>query len=388
MRRIVSLFLLIILSFSVAAAQDTPVPSPDANLVELTQIDSAYDRPLYVTNAGDGSGRLFVVEQSGNIWVFQDGAPLRPAFLDVSDLISPDVFNSGYTERGLLGLAFHPDYENNGLFYINYTDQAGSSVVAQYQVSADDPNVADPSSAEILLTVEQPFANHNGGHLAFGPDGYLYISLGDGGSAGDPQGNGQDLSTLLGAILRIDVDGEGGYTIPEDNPFVNDANAAPEIWHYGLRNAWRFSFDRETGDQYIADVGQNQWEEVNFVPAGQGGVNFGWNIMEGTHAYSGAPITDDLYLPFAEYPHSEGISVTGGYVYRGEAIPSLQGVYLYGDFATGTIWAAYRDESGEWVNEPFMNRTGRTISSFGEDENGELYLVDYGGALFQFTPAG
>ncbi len=389
MRRIVFVLLVCALSVSFAVAQDAPqsaeVPAPDANLITLTQIDSGYDRPLFVTHAGDGSGRLFMVEQSGRVWVLHNNVPLETPFLDVSQLISPELFNGGYSERGLLGLAFHPNYADNGLLFVNYTDQRGASVVARYQVS-DDPDQVDATSGAILMTVEQPYANHNGGHLEFGPDGYLYISLGDGGSAGDPLGNAQNRSTLLGTILRVDVDNGTPYSIPADNPFVDAADAAAEIWLYGIRNSWRFSFDSVTNDLYVADVGQNRVEEVNFIPAGQGGLNLGWNIMEGSQAYSGAPITPDLLLPIAEYPHSEGISVTGGYVYRGANIPSLYGAYIYGDFATGTIWTAFRDEAGEWVSPKLINRSGRTISSFGVDEAGELYLVDYGGTLFQFTP--
>ena len=249
----------------------------------LESFASGFTRPLYVTHAGDGSGRLFVVEQGGMIWVLQDGQQLDTPFLDVSDRVSPEALGSGYSERGLLGLAFHPNYAENGVFFINYTDRNGTSVTSRFSVSADDPNVADAASEEQLLMVEQPFANHNGGHLAFGPDGYLYLALGDGGSGGDPQNNAQNLSTLLGTILRLDVDADEGYAIPDDNPFVAQDDARPEIWAWGLRNPWRFSFDRETGDLYIADVGQNEWEEVNFQPASSpGGENYGWNPYEGS----------------------------------------------------------------------------------------------------------
>jgi glucose/arabinose dehydrogenase len=295
--------------------------------------------------------------------------------------------SSSYTERGLLGLAFHPDYANNGLFFIDYTDQNGNSVIARYHVSADDPNKADPSSATQLLYVQQPFANHNGGDLAFGPDGYLYAAFGDGGSGGDPQGNGQNPSTLLGSILRLDVNAADGYAVPDSNPFAGSGSARPEIWAWGLRNAWRFSFDRTTGDLYIADVGQNNWEEVNFQPASSaGGQNYGWNAYEATHVYSGQPPASDVVMPILEYDHGGGrCSITGGYVYRGEQIPGLQGYYFYGDWCSGTIWAAQRDNAGDWSTTVSL-QSGRQISSFGEDEAGELYLVDYGGAVLRFEP--
>ncbi len=354
---------------------------------QLVPVASGFSRPLYVTHAGDGSGRLFVVEQGGAIRVIKDGVVLAQPFLDVSGLISREALEDGYTERGLLGLAFHPGYADNGWLYINYTDVNGHTVVARYTVSADDPDRADPASAAPLLYVQQPYANHNGGHMAFGPDGYLYVSLGDGGSGGDPDGNGQNLATLLGSILRLDVNVADGYAIPADNPFVDREGAHPEIWAWGLRNVWRFSFDRATGDLYLADVGQNQWEEINFQPVSSaGGENYGWNAFEGTHVYSGQPAVSAVVAPVLEYAHSNGrCSVTGGYVYRGERIPALQGVYLYGDWCTGTIWSAQRDAGGFWQAVVSLE-SGRSISSFGEDEAGELYLVDYGGEVLRFEP--
>ncbi|MBN1964445.1 MAG: PQQ-dependent sugar dehydrogenase [Anaerolineae bacterium] len=353
----------------------------------VVEVASGLSRPLFVTHAGDGSGRVFVVEQTGKILVMQNDAVLQTPFLDVSDQISPDALGGGYSERGLLGLAFHPDYAENGQFFINYTDRQGSTVVARYAVSADDPNRADPASAVQILYVPQPYANHNGGDLAFGPDGYLYVAMGDGGSGGDPQGNGQNLGTLLGTILRLDVNTSETYTIPPDNPFVSDPAARPEIWAWGLRNPWRFSFDRATGDLYVADVGQTQWEEVNFQPADSaGGENYGWNAYEGQHGYSGAPAASDVVPPILEYSHANGwCSITGGYVYRGENIPGLQGYYLYGDWCTGTIWTAQRDEAGNWQASISLE-TGRRISSFGEDEAGELYLVDHDGTILRFEP--
>jgi glucose/arabinose dehydrogenase len=256
--------------------------------------------------------------------------------------------------------------------------------VARYHATGD---TADPNSAVTILTQRQPFPNHNGGMMAFGPEGYLYIALGDGGSGGDPQGNGQKLDTWLGKILRIDVSGDA-YTVPDSNPFVGQSGAQPEIWAYGLRNPWRFSFDRATGDLYMGEVGQNAWEEVNFQPADSaGGENYGWNLYEGTHPYAGGSTTG-LTMPVAEYPHSEGISISGGYVYRGTQIPDLVGAYLYGDFGTGTIWSLYRDADGQWQNNVFMRLSGTSISSFGEGEDGELYVVDYNGAILRFEPAG
>ncbi len=366
--------------------RETP---PDATLVTFTPFASGFAKPLFATHAGDDSGRLFVVEQTGRIWIVgPDGARLETPFLDLSTTVTPV---SGYSEQGLLGLAFHPDYAENGRFFVNYTDREGTSVVAEYAVANNDPDVANAVSGRELLRVAQPYANHNGGMMAFGPDGYLYISLGDGGSAGDPQVNGQNPWTLLGSILRIDVDSEERpYGIPEDNPFVAAGNGAPEIWAWGLRNVWRFSFDRATGDFYLADVGQNLWEEVNFQAADSpGGENYGWNRYEGTHPYSGGDAPADMVLPVAEYAHNEGgCSISGGYVYRGAAVPELEGVYFFGDWCTGNVFALYRDSAEAWQRVLFTQLPGKLISSFGEDEAGELYIVDYGGGgLWRMEPA-
>ncbi|MBZ0288791.1 MAG: PQQ-dependent sugar dehydrogenase, partial [Anaerolineae bacterium] len=377
-----------IISAGLVQAQDAVrTAAPDGSQYQLVEVASGLVRPVFLTHAGDGSGRMFIVEQNGRIWVMKDGSLLATPFLDVSKIISRDA-----SERGLLGLAFHPDFEQNGQFFINYTDIGGDTAVARYTVSTDNPDAAAPDSAEIILSIHQPYANHNGGDIAFGPDGYLYIGMGDGGSAGDPQGNGQNPAALLGKILRVAVngtDGEQSYVIPADNPYVNNAELAPEVWAMGLRNPWRFSFDRATGDLYVADVGQNQYEEVNFQPAGStGGENYGWNITEGTHQYSGAPIPEGLTNPFFEYRHSDGgCSVTGGYVYRGEVLTDLQGVYLFGDYCSGTVWASYRDAAGAWQTNVFMETSYR-ISSFGEDESGEVYLIDHGGSVLRFTAAG
>lgn len=387
-----AVILLALLVFVVPAfAQDTPVTvldtPPLADNVRLVQVADGFTRPLYLTHAGDGSGRLFVVEQGGRIFIIQDGERLETPFLNVSHLISAEAASGqGYSERGLLGLAFDPNYAENGYFFINYTDLQGTTQIVRYTVSDADPNVADPESAVQFLWQNQPFNNHNGGHITFGTDGYLYAGLGDGGMGGDPLGAGQDLSTWLGKILRIDVSGDV-YAVPEDNPFVDQDGALPEIWAYGIRNPWRFSFDSQTGDLYMADVGQAQWEEVNFQPADStGGENYGWNIYEGTHPYSGATLPANVTLPVAEYNHSQGISITGGYVYRGELLPELNGVYFYGDFGSGNVWALWRDSSFSWHSTAFFPNAPHSISSFGEDEAGELYLIDYNGKVMRFAP--
>ena len=348
----------------------------------LVEVVNGLKNPLYVTAAKDGSGRLFVVEQDGLIRVIRDGKRLQAPFLDVKALVSRDG-----SERGLLGLAFHPRYADNGTFFINYTDTNGDTVVTRYRVSADDPDRADANSTDMIIQVDQPYPNHNAGQLAFGPDGYLYVGLGDGGSAGDPQRNGQNGHALLGKMLRLDVDAVNAgtpYSIPPNNPFIGRPDFAPEIWVYGLRNPWRYSFDRATGDLYIADVGQNTWEEIDFQPAGsRGGENYGWNVYEGLHPFQNSQAVDAV-PPIAEYSHADGCSVTGGYVYRGNTLPDLQGTYLFGDFCSGTIWATKRDTNGAWQTRILMN-SGMPISSFGEDEVGELYVVNYGGSLLRLT---
>ncbi len=388
---LIALLLMALLVLAAPAIMQAADPAqPDPASISLEPVVTGLVRPLYVTHAGDNSGRLFLVEQGGKIWVIENGQRFDQPFLDVSGLISPEATSSGgYTERGLLGLAFHPDYAENGRLFVNYTDRNGNTVVAGYQVSADDPNVADPNSAVTIFTAQQPYSNHNGGYLAFGPDGTLYIGFGDGGSQGDPQNNAQNLASPLGKILRIDVDAEDApYAIPADNPFANTAGALPEIWALGLRNPWRFSFDRDTGDMWIGDVGGSAWEEVNFQPFDwAGGANYGWNRVEGMHETGTGPVPAGAILPVAEYSHRDGISISGGYVYRGEAIPALQGVYLYGDFGSGTIWSLVPTGNGTFASQVFMPYSGMTISSFGQDEAGELYVVDYQGTLFRFAPA-
>jgi glucose/arabinose dehydrogenase len=375
------------LAITARAQGDPAVPSrpPTDDDFQLTEIATGLNRPLYLTNAGDE--RLFVLEQGGLIKLIVDGVVQATPFLDLSSIISPDARQQGgYSERGLLGLAFHPDYANNRVFYVHYTDINGDTVIARYLTLRDNPNAADPSSAAIVLTQSQPYANHNGGQIAFGPDGYLYIALGDGGGGGDPLEAGQDLQTWLGKILRIDPALDGSYSVPADNPFVNGGGLS-EIWAYGLRNPWRFSFDALTGDLYIADVGQNAWEEVNFQAADSaGGENYGWNFLEGNHPYSGRAAPSDVVMPVAEYAHSFGSSVSGGYVYRGENIPALVGAFIYGDFTSGMMWSLYRDAAGEWQNN-VLTDTPMAISSFGVDAAGELYVLDYSGRIQRFDPA-
>jgi glucose/arabinose dehydrogenase len=365
------------------AALPSPTPAPpafvttlpDPSLFAWQRIPGDFRRPVDVQDPGDG--RLFVVEQRGRIRVVQGGAVLPDLFIDLTDRVG--VFGN---EQGLLGLALHPDFASNGLLYVNYTDLNGDTVISRFQLSAD-PSRADPSSERTLLQYDQPYPNHNGGGMAFGPDGYLYIGSGDGGSAGDPHGNGQRLDTFLGKLLRIDVDHGDPYAIPPDNPFPS----RPEVWAYGLRNPWRFSFDPLTGDLYIGDVGQNQWEEVDFQAGGSpGGANYGWSILEGTHIYEGGA-TVGLTLPVAEYSHDVNCSVTGGVVVRDPSLPELEGVYLYGDYCSGLVWGLVRDPSGAWLSAVLF-QTGFNISSFGKGQAGEVYLLDHNGALYRLGRAG
>lgn len=373
------------LTATVTVIIPTPTPTP-VTVTELPDpsgytwhlVVSGLDKPEGLANAGDNSGRLFIIEQAGLVRILQDGNLLTAPFLD----LTMNVSCCG--EQGLLGLAFHPKYRENGLFYVDYTEKVGNqlyTVISRFNVSANDPNLADPASEMRLLQIEQPFQNHNGGELQFGPEGYLYIGMGDGGSAGDPLGNGQSNETLLGKILRIDVDSSEPYAIPPGNPFA-EGGGLWEIWLYGLRNPWRFSFDRLNGDLYVGDVGQDSWEEISYLPAGNpGGENLGWSFYEGSHPYRGSPPLDAVFvMPVVEYGHDLGNSITGGYVYRGRELPSWQGVYIYGDFSSGRVWGLLHLPDGGWQNA-IMYDTNANISSFGLDENGELYLVDYKGNL-------
>jgi glucose/arabinose dehydrogenase len=348
-------------------------------------------RPVDLQHANDQSNRLFVVEQAGIIKVFQNDSQVSSAgeFLNITGRV-----DDGGNEEGLLGLAFHPDYQNNGYFYVNYTaNQPNRTVISRFSVSSANPDLADPNSELVLLEFSQPHSNHNGGQIAFGPsDGYLYIATGDGGSFGDPDCNAQDLTTLLGAILRIDVDTTSGnlaYGIPPDNPFINNSNGfREEIFAYGLRNPWRFSFDPERGQLWAADVGQNAWEEIDLIINGG---NYGWSIFEGNHCYNSPwpcnPPCDStgLIMPVWEYDHSLGQSITGGFVYRGQTVPELIGKYIYADYVSGRIWALEHDTSGTVQNSELIN-SSLLISSFGIDENRELYICAFDGKIYRFQP--
>jgi len=358
-----------------------PGPSGAVPPLALTTVVTGLNNPVDFQQPNDGTNRFFVVEQAGTIRIIQAGAVLPAAFLDIRSRV---LFGG---EQGLLGLAFHPNYRQNRLFYVNYVrNSGGQTIIAEYSASSLDPNQADPSSERILLTVNQPFSNHKGGQLVFGVDGFLYIGLGDGGSGGDPLGNGQSLQTLLGKMLRIDVNATSGaqqYGIPPDNPFAA-GGGLPEIWAYGLRNPWRFSFDRgNTNRLFCADVGQDRFEEIDLIVRGG---NFGWNVMEGAHCFnpsSGCNMAG-LILPIAEYDHSEGDAVIGGYVYRGTAIPQLVGAYLMGDFGSGRIWILQETSPGTFTRSLGL-MTGRNISSFGQDLAGEVYVVDYSGSVLRLT---
>lgn len=351
-------------------------------------------RPVLFLNAGDGSDRIFVAAQQGVVHVFPNDQQVKRTeiFLDIEHQV---VYKDRENEEGFLGLAFHPNYKQNGEFFVYYTttDAPHTSVISRFRVSREDPNKADPASEEEILRIKQPYWNHNGGTLVFGPDGYLYVGLGDGGSANDPHGHGQNLSTLLGSILRIDVDHEDpgkNYAVPQDNPFVGRENARPEIWAYGLRNVWRMSFDRQTGTLWAADVGQDTWEEINIIVRGG---NYGWNLREGMHKFGrhGSGPREDLIEPIWEYHHDIGKSVTGGHVYRGSRVPELRGAYVYADYVTGKVWALRYDETTEQVVGNHLIEPDATcpvqqipVMTFGEDESGEVYFCDSFGFLYRF----
>ena len=346
-------------------------------VVTLEPFTSVEGGPLGIAAPDDGSGRLFVVAQDGRIWVVDaDGTVHRDPMVDLRDRLT-----SG-GEQGLLGLALHPGFPSDPRVYVNYTNKDGDTVIASLTLDPDDANRLDPASERRILFVDQPFANHNGGHLLFGPDGYLYAFFGDGGSGGDPQNNGQNRDALLGKILRLDIDhpsGDLAYAAPAGNPFVGGAGR-DEIWLMGLRNPWRNSFDRATGDLWIGDVGQSAWEEIDVARAGVGGLNLGWNRMEGNHCYPpGADCsTDGLTPPVTEYGHDLGCTVVGGYVYRGTKDPALAGAYLFADYCTGRIFAI--DPSTDAFREPVeVGDGGDNISSFGEDGAGELYVTHLNG---------
>ncbi|KAA3625878.1 MAG: T9SS C-terminal target domain-containing protein [Bacteroidetes bacterium] len=353
--------------------------------IALSVIANGFDSPVDIASAGDD--RLFVVEQDGVIKIIDGNHDvLATPFLDIDGQVG-----SNGNEQGLLGLAFHPNYNENGYFFVYYTKNNGDTRVSRFTVDGSNPNLADPSSELVILEEDQPFSNHNGGAIKFGPDGYLYISLGDGGSGGDPYGYGQNRLTFLGKMLRIDIDNGDPYSIPETNPFAFDDFTLDEIWSLGLRNAWRFSFDRETGDMWIADVGQNEWEEVNFQPADSpGGENYGWRCFEGFETYNNdpddCPDESQLTMPVVVYSNNftNGCSITGGFVYRGTEFPELYGHYLYTDFCSGRIWSLTPDGDEGWNNVQLINSTNNEFTSFGEDHQGELYLAGRGsGNIFQ-----
>jgi len=397
--------ILMVVSGLVSPARSFAIASPDAwPTIDLVQEAGGLDQPVHLTHAGDASGRLFVVEQSGRIQIVKNGS-VQNTFLDISKrVLSPDSGGGG--EEGLLSMAFPPGFASgNEAFYVYYTNRDGDNQVSRFSLGSN-PNQANPASEELIIVFEHPdHSNHNGGQLVFGPDGYLYIGTGDGGGGGDPQGNAQNPGSLLGKLLRIDVEGDQApvngdflaylplvkqqdpgvpvrprYTIPPDNPFVGEAGYREEIWALGLRNPWRFSFDSQTDDLYIGDVGQQKWEEVDFQPASSpGGENYGWNILEGEACYPGPPCDDTGMTPPVEvYPHISGnCSVTGGFVYRGSEYPSLQGIYLYADFCSGKIWGLIR-AGNDWANQELKD-TGYFISSFGEGPDGALYILDRAG---------
>ena len=372
---------LLLLALSQACSNSkSPAPPPGGGpppTLTLSPVVSGLSNPVDLQFPDDGSGRMFIVQQAGSIRIATNGSLASSPFLDITSKVD----FSG--EKGLLGLAFHPQFPQSHLFYVHYDRVFGGlkqSVIAEYSVSASDPNLADPNSERILLTVNQPFDNHKGGQIVFGPDGFLYIGFGDGGSGGDPLGNGQNLQTLLGKMLRIDVDHQSGgnqYAIPADNPFAG-GGGLPEIWAYGFRNPWRFSFDRVDARLFVGDVGQDKYEEIDI--ASKAG-NFGWNTMEGMHCFNPASGCNmsGLTLPIAEYDHSQGEAVIGGYVYHGSAIANLAGAYILGDFISGTIWEL---ANGTWTRTKLID-SGKSVSSFGQDVAGELYVVDYNGSVLK-----
>ena len=379
--------------------ESTPI-DPAELKIDVELVVGGMTRLVGVASAGDGSGRLFLLEKEGRVRIVEGGELLDEPFLDITGQVE-----SSASERGLLGIAFHPDFVANGEFFVNYTTSSdsvapgyggGDTIVSRFKVSPDDPNRADRASESVVIAYAQPYSNHNGGNLRFGPtDGCLYIGTGDGGSGGDPDNRAQDGGELLGKMLRIDVDvpgDAGGYAVPGDNPYVGDDGLLDEIWAYGLRNPWRYTFDALTGDMYIADVGQSTIEEVDFQPAdSSGGENYGWPIMEGSRCYRPATGCDEtgLVLPVTEYDHSDGVSITGGEVYRGARFPRLVGTYMYADYGTRNVWGLNRAADGTW-RSALIGRLDFSPSSFGADESGEIYVVsDSGGdsALYHVVDA-
>ena len=366
-----------------SCAAGTPVEGTPP--LTTQRVVGGLDQPVDLQAPPGDHARLFVVEQPGRIRIVRNGA-VAATFLDIVGRVG-----SG-GERGLLGLAFHPRYAENGRFFVNYTDRAGDTHISEFRAQPPASDSADPASERPLLFVAQPFPNHNGGGLAFGNDGKLYIALGDGGSGGDPLGNGQDLGTPLGKILRVDVDAGAPFAVPADNPFVSTPGAFPAIWAYGLRNPWRISFDRASGDLMIGDVGQGAFEEVDVgLASRRGGENYGWNVMEGNHCFDppAGCSSAGLTLPVVEYSHGDGCSITGGYVYRGCRMPGYQGTYFYGDYCTALV-RSFRFQNGaaadqrDWTSA--LSRGVDAISSFGVDADGEIYIVDHTGEIYRIVP--
>lgn len=381
--RINTIFLLIFTWALIACSAPTdPVNIPESHLEEAFP-NLKFTRPVDLQDPKDGSNRLFIVEQQGIIYVIENKQDTKEkkVFIDLRDIV-----NDGGNEEGLLGLAFHPDYQSNGFFFVNFTTQgAKTTEISRFSVSSNDPDKGDIDSKKFLLRFNQPYGNHNGGQVLFGPDGYLYISTGDGGSGGDPKDNGQNPKTLLGAILRIDVDNVSPnqqYSIPNDNPFAgNTKGIKEEIYAYGLRNPWRFSFDAQTGWLWTGDVGQNKYEEIDIIEKGG---NYGWNVKEGFHDYENDGKAGDLKPPIWEYDRSKGdVSVTGGYVYRGSIAKDLIGFYIYGDYASGRIWKLDFSD----INNPVNTEVGKydfSIAAFGVDKANELYVCAFDGRIYKF----
>ncbi|HTR22292.1 MAG TPA: PQQ-dependent sugar dehydrogenase [Gemmatimonadales bacterium] len=372
--------LVFLLACSSSSSTGTPPPPPGSPALQL--LSSSLSEPVYVTAPPGETARFFVIEKTGTIRIFRHDTLLGTPFLDISSQVSTG------SEQGLLSMAFHPNYATNGCFYVSYTNTTGDTRIVRYTVSAD-PNVADATTGDTILTVAQPFENHNGGLVLFGPDGKLWIGLGDGGGSGDTAGNGQNRHVLLGKLLRVDVDAGSPYAIPAGNPFAGDTSARGEIWAYGLRNPWRFSFDRQTGDLYIGDVGQNLYEEIDVQAAGTlGGQNYGWHVMEGKHCYnpsSGCNMTG-LTMPLVEYDHTQGCAITGGYVYRG-SVAALAGQYLYSDYCSGFVksFVLVLGRPSVITDWSADLPTGGNVSSFGEDAKGEVYITTLDGKLYRIV---
>jgi glucose/arabinose dehydrogenase len=370
-----------------ASASQAPSPSATAAApLDLAHLGVALEpyavikgRPLAIVSPPDGSGRLFVASQDGFAWVIRNGVTSAMPLLDVTG----DLTTGG--ERGLLGIAVHPKFPSDPRVFVDYTDAKGNTVVSSFSIDAANPDSVDPESEQRVLQVEQPAANHNGGAVVFGPDGYLYVSFGDGGGGGSVNGQKQD--TLLGKILRIDVDkptGSLAYGIPRDNPFVGVPRSRPEIWLTGLRNPWRISFDRATGDLWIGDVGASSYEEIDVIRGGSGGANLGWNVMEGAHCLKSGCSTDGFMLPVSEYGRGSGCTVIGGVVYRGAAYPMLRGAYLFTDYCSGNLFAI--DSTTTVLVAPSVVGTGKSgAAAFGEDAEGEVYLADLDGNVYRLT---